>query len=68
MVAELREVSLGEWEGGEFRIRVPEGDPIAGGAIAEERWEVIPGAETMESFAVRERAGIGPWWRPPAPA
>ena len=48
VVPELREVSLGEWEGGEFRIRMAEGDPIAIQAVAEERWEVIPGAETME--------------------
>ena len=51
VVPELREVSLGEWEGGEFRIRMAEGDPVALQAVAEERWEVIPGAETMESLA-----------------
>ena len=55
---ELREVSLGEWEGGEFRIRMAEGDPVALQAVAEERWEVIPGAETMASLALRVRAGI----------
>jgi probable phosphoglycerate mutase len=35
-----------------------EGDPIAIQAVADERWEVIPGAETMESLASRVRAGI----------
>ncbi len=58
IVPELREVSLGEWEGGEFRIRMAQGDPIALQAVAEERWEVIPGAETMESLAARVRLGI----------
>jgi probable phosphoglycerate mutase len=58
VVPELREVSLGEWEGGEFRIRMAEGDPIALRAVAEERWDVIPGAETMESLAERVRVGI----------
>ena len=58
MVKDLREVSLGEWEGGEFRIRMAEGDPVALQAVAEERWEVIPGAETMASLAERVRAGI----------
>ena len=58
VVPDLREVSLGEWEGGEFRVRLAEGDPIAVRAVAEERWEVIPGAEAMEPFAVRVRAGI----------
>jgi 2,3-bisphosphoglycerate-dependent phosphoglycerate mutase len=59
VVPDLREVSLGEWEGGEFRIRMAEGDPVALQAVAEERWEVIPGAETMESLAERVRAGVG---------
>ena len=58
VVPELREVSLGEWEGGEFRVRMAEGDPVALQAVAEERWEVIPGAETMVSLALRVRAGI----------
>jgi probable phosphoglycerate mutase len=58
VVPDLVEVSLGEWEGGEFRIRMAEGDPIAVQAVAEERWEVIPGAETMEALAQRVRAGI----------
>jgi probable phosphoglycerate mutase len=58
VVPELREVRLGEWEGGEFRIRMAEGDPVALQAVAEERWEVIPGAETMASLAQRVRDGI----------
>jgi probable phosphoglycerate mutase len=58
VVPDLREVFLGDWDGGEFRVRMAEGDPIAVQAVVEERWEVIPGAETMESFAVRVRAGI----------
>jgi 2,3-bisphosphoglycerate-dependent phosphoglycerate mutase len=58
VVPDLVEVSLGEWEGGEFRIRMAEGDPIAIQAVAEERWEVIPGAETMAALAQRVRVGI----------
>jgi probable phosphoglycerate mutase len=58
IVHDLREVSLGEWEGGEFRIRMAESDPVALQAVAEERWDVIPGAERMEDFAQRVRAGI----------
>jgi 2,3-bisphosphoglycerate-dependent phosphoglycerate mutase len=58
VVPELREVFLGEWDGGEFRIRTAEGDPIAMQAVLEERWEVIPGAETSEAFAERVRAGV----------
>jgi probable phosphoglycerate mutase len=58
VVPELREVFLGEWDGGEFRIRMAEGDPIAIQAVVEERWDAIPGAETMEAFAQRVRAGV----------
>ena len=58
VVTELREVKLGDWEGGEFRIRVHDGDPVAMRAIAEERWDVIPGAESMEGLAARVRAGV----------
>ena len=59
VVPELREVKLGDWEGGEFRIRVHDGDPVAMQAIAEERWDVIPGAESMEDLAGRVRKGVG---------
>ena len=58
VVPDLREVSLGDWEGGEFRIRMAHGDPVALQAVAEERWDVIPGAESMEALAGRVRAGV----------
>jgi probable phosphoglycerate mutase len=57
-VPELREVKVGIWESGEFRIRMHEGDPIAVRAITEERWDVIPGAETMAELAARVRRGV----------
>jgi 2,3-bisphosphoglycerate-dependent phosphoglycerate mutase len=57
VIEDLREVHLGEWEGGEYRIRMAERDPIAVRALMEERWDVIPGAESME--AVAERVGRG---------
>jgi 2,3-bisphosphoglycerate-dependent phosphoglycerate mutase len=55
---DLREVYLGEWEGGELRRRVAAGDPIVVQMGAEERWDVIPGAEPTEVFSARVRAGI----------
>ena len=58
VVPELREVHLGDWEGGEFRIRVQNGDPVAWQAIAEERWDLFPNAESAETFATRVKAGI----------
>lgn len=51
--AGLREVYLGEWEGGLFRKMVAENDPVAQRMFAEERWDVIPGAEDGEAFAGR---------------
>lgn len=56
--ADLREVHLGEWEGGSFRQHVAEGHPTALRVFAEERWDVIPGAEAQEAFSARVRAGI----------
>ena len=56
--ADLREVHLGDWEGGVFRKHVAEGHPLALRMRAEQRWEVIPGAEPAERFAARVRAGI----------
>ncbi|TYK46289.1 histidine phosphatase family protein [Actinomadura decatromicini] len=49
----LREVYLGEWEGGLFRKKVAENDPVAQRMFAEERWDVIPGAESNEAFVAR---------------
>jgi probable phosphoglycerate mutase len=54
----LIEVHLGEWEGGQYRRRVAANDPIAARVIAEQRWDVIPGAEPMDRFAARVREGI----------
>jgi probable phosphoglycerate mutase len=56
--ADLREVFLGEWEGGIYRIRIMEGDPMARRMIEEERWDVIPGAEADAEFGLRVRRGI----------
>jgi probable phosphoglycerate mutase len=58
-VPELREVGLGEWEGGELRIRAAERDPLFYEVIASERWDTIPGAEPAEQFAARVQAGLG---------
>ena len=50
---DLREVNLGEWEAGVFRKMVADNHPIAERMWAEERWDVIPGAEPAEAFAAR---------------
>jgi 2,3-bisphosphoglycerate-dependent phosphoglycerate mutase len=55
---DLREVYLGDWEGGIFRKMVAEGHPISLRMAAEERWDVIPGAEPAAELASRVRAAI----------
>jgi probable phosphoglycerate mutase len=55
VLEDLREVHTGELEGGEFRIRVARGHPLITRLFAEERWDVIPGAEPMEAFEGRVR-------------
>ena len=56
--ADLREVYLGDWEGGEFRKRAADRDPIMIEMWAKGTWEVLPGAEKSVDFAARVRAGI----------
>jgi probable phosphoglycerate mutase len=58
VVGDLAEVWLGDWEGGEYRVREAGGDPIVKRAFEEERWDIIPGGESNESLAGRVRAGI----------
>lgn len=55
---DLREVRLGEWEGGLYRKMVADQDPVAVRMFALERWDVIPGAEPADEFAGRVRAAI----------
>jgi 2,3-bisphosphoglycerate-dependent phosphoglycerate mutase len=58
VVGELREVNLGDLEGGEWRIRVANGDPLVARVVAEQRWDVVPNAEPAAEFAARVRAGV----------
>lgn len=55
---DLREVFLGEWEGGVLRQRVVDGDPIALEMFQQGRWDVIPGAESEDALRERVREGI----------
>ncbi len=55
---DLREVHLGEWEGGLFRQKVSDRDPLALKMLAEQRWDVIPGAESSASLSARVRAAV----------
>jgi probable phosphoglycerate mutase len=55
---ELREVHLGDWEAGEWRKRAAEHDPVVREVFAQQRWDVIPGAEPAAAFAARVRGAI----------
>ncbi len=58
VLPELREVHLGDLDGGAFRIAVARRDPLVAEVFAKQRWDVIPGAESAEEFALRTRAGM----------
>ncbi|HUZ22044.1 MAG TPA: histidine phosphatase family protein [Acidimicrobiales bacterium] len=53
------EVNMGEWEGGLYRRMIAERSPLAMRVFREERWDVIPGAESNESLFTRTGAAIG---------
>lgn len=56
--ADLREVHLGEWEGGLYRQKAAAGDPIVDLMVSEQRWDVIPGAEPADVLHARVGGAI----------
>lgn len=58
MEPDLREVHLGEWEGGLYRIKARQGDPVYLRMLAEQRWDVIPGGESHASLDRRIGAAL----------
>lgn len=56
---DMIEVHLGEWEEGRYRQKMAEGDPLAAEVIRQERWDVVPGAESNDALAARVTAAIG---------
>jgi probable phosphoglycerate mutase len=50
---DLREVHLGEWEGGMLRIMAARRDPRFVAAMEAEDWGLIPGAETNDHLRAR---------------
>jgi 2,3-bisphosphoglycerate-dependent phosphoglycerate mutase len=55
---DLREVFLGEWEGGLLRQKAADGDPMFEQVLREQRWDVVPGAESRQVFGGRLRRAI----------
>lgn len=55
---DLHEVFLGDWDGGEYRFRVAQNDPIIQRMRASGDWGEIPGAEPRAAFETRVRRGL----------
>ncbi|CAM8625156.1 phoE Broad specificity phosphatase PhoE and related phosphatases [Acidimicrobiia bacterium] len=56
--SDLREVHLGEWEGGYFRKMAAEAHPALAQMDATQDWGAIPGAETSASLRSRVRSAL----------
>jgi probable phosphoglycerate mutase len=56
--ADLREVWLGEWEGGLLRQKAVDRDPLFQQVMKEQRWDLVPGAESRAVFGGRLRAAV----------
>lgn len=56
--ADLREVFLGEWEGGHLRQKAVDRDPMFEQVLRQQRWDVVSGAESREAFGGRLRRAI----------
>jgi probable phosphoglycerate mutase len=55
---ELREINLGEWEGGEFRRLINTKDPRVMAMLHSGSWAGVPGGEGPDEFAERVRGAI----------
>ena len=55
---DLREVALGEWDGGLIRQYAAENHPLYQRLHTERRWDVIPGAESNEQLTGRCMAAL----------
>lgn len=55
---ELREVHLGDWDGGLYRIKAAEDAPEFQRAREQQEWGEIPGAETTAILHARVRDGL----------
>ena len=56
--ADLREVFLGEWEGGTLRQKAADRDPLFEEVMRQERWDLVPGAESRPAFGARLRRAV----------
>ena len=57
--SDLREVFLGDWEGGELRARAAAGDPLYLKMHEEQRWDVIPNGDGVLVAVDGEDRAVG---------
>ena len=55
---DLREVCLGQWDAGLYRLKAAAGDPIFRRSIDNQEWGEIPGAETTAELQARVGNGL----------
>lgn len=55
---DLHEVHLGDWDGGLYRIKAAQRDPVYARVTQTQDWSHIPGAETRDVFFGRVRRGL----------
>ena len=55
---DLREICLGDWDGGLYRIKAAENAPEFQRARADQEWGHIPGAETTAQLRARVERGL----------
>lgn len=55
---DLREIRIGDWEGGEFRRREVIKDPVMMELLRGGGWGLVPGGEDPEAFATRVRGAL----------
>ena len=57
-IADLREVHLGDWEGGVLRAKAASADPLYLRMHTEQRWDIVPNAEPAASLHGRTQRGL----------
>lgn len=58
IIADLREVHMGDFEHS-FYDQVKGRNPLVARMFIEERWDIVPNAESADAFAARVRRGMG---------
>ncbi|MEM9551547.1 MAG: histidine phosphatase family protein [Pseudomonadota bacterium] len=55
---DLREIFLGDWDNGIYRVKAASGDPVFRRVMEQQDWGEVPGAERSDAFHARVRGGL----------